>query len=64
VILGGIGNPAGLVLGGIVIGVAEALAQALGATAVARLVGAAALVIGLLVRPEGLFPSVLGRREG
>ncbi|MDR5709235.1 MAG: branched-chain amino acid ABC transporter permease [Armatimonadota bacterium] len=64
VILGGIGNPAGLVLGGTVIGIAEALAQGLGATAVARLVGAAALVIGLLVRPEGLFPSVLGRREG
>ncbi len=64
VILGGIGNPAGLVVGGMVIGVAEAIAQGVGATAAARLVGAAALVVGLLVRPEGLFPSVLGRREG
>ncbi|MDR7482030.1 MAG: branched-chain amino acid ABC transporter permease [Armatimonadota bacterium] len=64
VILGGIGNPLGVVLGGVVIGVGEAIAQALGATAVARLVGAGALLVGLLVRPEGLLPSVLGRREG
>ncbi|MCL6551819.1 MAG: branched-chain amino acid ABC transporter permease [Firmicutes bacterium] len=63
VILGGIGNPAGVVLGGMVIGVGEAIAQALGATAVARLVGACALLAGLLVRPEGLLPSVLVRRD-
>lgn len=63
VILGGIGNPAGVVLGGMVIGVGEAVAQVLGATAVARLVGACALLVGLLLRPDGLLPSVLGRRE-
>lgn len=64
VILGGIGNPAGVVLGGMVIGIGEAVAQVLGATAVARLVGACALLAGLLLRPEGLLPSVVGRREG
>ncbi|MDQ7850013.1 MAG: branched-chain amino acid ABC transporter permease [Armatimonadota bacterium] len=64
VILGGIGNPTGVVLGGMVIGVGEAVAQVLGATAVARLVGACALLVGLLLRPEGLLPTVLGRREG
>lgn len=64
VILGGIGNPTGVVLGGIVIGVGEAVAYVLGATAAARLVGACALLVGLLLRPEGLLPSVLGRREG
>lgn len=63
VILGGIGNPAGVVLGGMVIGIGEAVAQVLGATAVARLVGACALLVGLLLRPEGLLPGVVGRRE-
>ncbi len=58
VILGGLGNPVGAVLGGMLIGVGEAIAHALGGTAFARLVGIVALLVSLVLRPQGLWPLV------
>jgi branched-chain amino acid transport system permease protein len=52
VILGGLGNPLGPLLAGLVIGVSEALTMALTAPAWAPLVSFTLLILVLLLRPD------------
>jgi branched-chain amino acid transport system permease protein len=52
VILGGLGNPMGPLLAGLVIGVSEALTMAVTAPAWAPLVSSGLLIVVLLLRPE------------
>jgi len=55
VILGGIGDPIGAVVGGYAIGVAQELSVVVMPSAYKPLVGLLLLVVGLLARPDGLF---------
>ena len=55
VILGGIGDPLGAVVGGYAIGVAQELSVVVIPSAYKPLVGLLLLVVGLLARPDGLF---------
>jgi branched-chain amino acid transport system permease protein len=59
VIIGGLGSLPGALLGGVLIGVTEALAGALLAPSLKALVGYLVLIVVLLLRPQGL----LGRRS-
>lgn len=59
VILGGLGNPLGTLGAGMILGVAESLTQTLADPSLARLVSLGILVLALLVRPQGLFRSVV-----
>ena len=52
VMIGGLGNPLGPLLAGLVIGVSEALTMALTAPAWAPLVSFSLLIAALLFRPE------------
>lgn len=55
VILGGIGNPTGAVVGGYVIGIARELSVAVIPPEYKAAVGMTVLVVALLFKPEGLF---------
>ncbi|WP_327053622.1 branched-chain amino acid ABC transporter permease [Halomicrococcus gelatinilyticus] len=55
VILGGIGDPIGAVVGGYAIGIAQELSVVVMPSAYKPLVGLLLLVVGLLARPDGLF---------
>lgn len=55
VILGGVGNMPGTILGGLLLGLTESLAVAYVSTAVRDVVAFAVLVVALLVRPQGLL---------
>jgi branched-chain amino acid transport system permease protein len=52
VMIGGLGNPLGPLVAGLVIGVSEALTMALTAPAWAPLVSFSLLIAALLLRPE------------
>jgi branched-subunit amino acid ABC-type transport system permease component len=56
-VLGGIGQPYGAMLGGMVVGVASELAAAFSNPAYREVVAFAILILMLLVRPRGLFGS-------
>ena len=58
VIIGGLGSMAGALLGGLVIGTAEALASIVIAPSMKSMVSFALLVVILALRPQGL----MGRR--
>lgn len=60
VIIGGVGNLAGALIGGLVLGVAESVGGGLFGTTWQDLISYVALLLVLYWRPEGL----LGRREG
>ena len=55
VILGGIGDPVGAVVGGYAIGLLQEMSVVVIPTEYKPLVGLALLVVGLLTRPDGLF---------
>jgi branched-chain amino acid transport system permease protein len=55
VILGGVGNTAGVILGGLLLGVTESLTVAYVSTALRDIVSFAVLILALLVRPQGLL---------
>jgi branched-subunit amino acid ABC-type transport system permease component len=55
VILGGIGDPVGAVVGGYAIGLTQELSVVVIPSEYKPLVGLALLVVGLLTRPDGLF---------
>lgn len=55
VILGGVGNLPGAILGGLVLGVAESLAVAYVSTALRDVVAFLVLIGALLIRPQGLL---------
>jgi branched-subunit amino acid ABC-type transport system permease component len=55
VILGGIGNPTGAVVGGYIIGIAQEFSVAVIPPEYKAAVGMAVLVIALLFKPEGIF---------
>lgn len=55
VILGGVGNMAGVILGGLLLGVTESLTVAYISTALRDIVAFAVLIVALLVRPQGLL---------
>lgn len=57
-VLGGLGNITGAVLGGIVLGVAEAAGVALAGTQYQQMMGYLILLLVLIIRPQGL----MGRR--
>lgn len=59
VILGGLGNPYGAILGGIIVGVSEEVSTAFVSTGYKPAVAFGILILMLLVKPNGL----LGRRE-
>ncbi len=54
-VLGGMGNVAGAIGGGILLGTAESMAAALGATGYRDAIGLVAFLLVLLFRPAGLF---------
>jgi branched-subunit amino acid ABC-type transport system permease component len=55
VILGGIGDPVGAVVGGYAIGLLQETSVVVIPSEYKPLVGLALLVVGLLTRPDGLF---------
>ncbi len=55
VILGGVGNMPGAILGGVVLGVAESLTVAYVSNDLRDIVAFAVLIVALLVRPQGLL---------
>jgi branched-subunit amino acid ABC-type transport system permease component len=55
VILGGIGDPVGAVVGGYAIGVAQELSVIVIPSEYKALIGLVVLVAGLLARPDGIF---------
>jgi branched-chain amino acid transport system permease protein/neutral amino acid transport system permease protein len=55
VILGGIGDPTGAVIGGYVIGIGQEVSVAFIPSEYKPVVGLLLLIIGLLTRPDGLF---------
>src|SRR5690606_18271510 len=60
VILGGLGNPLGVLAAGMIVGMAEALTSTVGDPSTARLVSLVILTAALLFRPQGLFrPAVM-----
>jgi len=59
VILGGIGNPYGAIVGGLVVGISEEVSTAFISTGYKPAVAFAILILMLLIRPTGL----LGRRD-
>ena len=61
-VIGGLDNPAGAVVGGLALGVAEAMAGGYLATGMAEGVAYAVLVAALLARPTGLLRAVSVRR--
>lgn len=61
-ILGGVGSPAGAVLGALMIGVAEELTAILVSPAYKAAVGFVVIVVMLLVRPQGLLGSLVVRK--
>lgn len=54
-VLGGMGNVAGAILGGLLLGTAESVGASLGATGYRDAIGLVAFLVVLLVRPSGLF---------
>jgi branched-chain amino acid transport system permease protein len=54
-VLGGMGNVAGAIVGGILLGTAESVGASLGATGYRDAIGLVAFLIVLLVRPAGLL---------
>lgn len=55
VIIGGMGNIAGSIIAGLLLGLAESYAGGLGNTAVRDGIGFTLMIVMLLVRPQGLF---------
>jgi branched-chain amino acid transport system permease protein len=55
VILGGVGNMAGVILGGLLLGIVESLTVAYIATSLRDIVAFAVLILALLFRPHGLL---------
>jgi branched-subunit amino acid ABC-type transport system permease component len=56
-VLGGVGQPYGAMLGGLVVGIASQIAGAYWSPAYQDVVAFALLIVMLLVRPRGLFPG-------
>lgn len=61
-ILGGVGSPAGAVLGALLIGLAEELTAILVSPAYKAAIGFVVIVVMLLVRPQGLLGSPVVRK--
>jgi branched-chain amino acid transport system permease protein len=61
-ILGGIGNPWGVVLAGLTYGIAEALVTALMGSTYTQIVTFGLVILALAIRPHGLFGRAEARR--
>lgn len=61
-ILGGVGNPVGAVLGGILIGLAQELAMPVVGSTYKAAVGFTVILVVLLIRPNGLLSRAVGAR--
>jgi branched-chain amino acid transport system permease protein len=55
VILGGIGNPVGTLLAGLVVGAVSGVVSVVSSPAAAPLVIFSAVIVALLLRPNGVF---------
>jgi branched-chain amino acid transport system permease protein/neutral amino acid transport system permease protein len=62
-VLGGIGQPYGAMLGGLVVGIATELAAAFSNPAYSEVVAFGILIVMLLVRPRGLFGAAWATRR-
>ena len=60
--VGGLESPIGAVAGGLLIGLAEQFILAYWSPNVAPLGGIIILVVALMIRPQGLFTKIAGRR--
>lgn len=60
--LGGIGNPSGAILGGLLLGILESFAVAIVSTSYKDVIAFAILIAVLLIRPEGLLGKAQGDR--
>jgi branched-chain amino acid transport system permease protein len=61
-VVGGLGSPAGAVVGALVLGVLESLGAGLVSSGYKDAIAFLALIVVLLVRPEGLFAVARLRR--
>lgn len=59
-LLGGLGNPRGVLGAAIIVGITESLTQRFADPALAKLTPIVLLVIVILIRPQGLFRSAVG----
>jgi branched-chain amino acid transport system permease protein len=61
-VIGGLDSPAGAVAGGLILGVALSYVGGYLGSDLVPLFGLAALVVVLMIRPEGLFSAAAARR--
>lgn len=58
IVIGGLGNPVGALLGGIIYGLAEQIATVFLSPSLASAIGFSALIVVVLIRPAGLFGRI------
>ena len=61
IVLGGLGNPVGAILGGMIFGITEQIATVFLPQAMAPIVGFAILILVIFLRPTGLLGRLQAR---